>query len=364
MRVELAEKERLDAARQFARETFQRYLGHLSRTERADYWGRIEVLYQPYFAYEEVLATFAERRRQTNSLLASMEALAGVITRGSVTELKMSEQQRLEGLKRFDRPRPTPSRPGTAESRAYISYSHEDRDHARQLVEALESRQVDVWWDQELRPGDEWEAELAAALSSSGVIIALIGKHPLSSLRENEISHAMSLKKRVIPVLVGGADRLPGILQRFHAAEIGPVEPRRAIEKLADDVKSLIRQEAKRAAPPTDPDDPQKGRWGGLAISNGRELTATVREVSDRWFKIALEVHSTTGPLLDGTVEFHLHPTFRNQVKTVEAVEGRAVLRLSAWGAFTVGAVADDGKTMLELDLSADPSYPSRFRLR
>ncbi len=61
----------LEAARDLARATFQKHLRRLSRSDRATYWGRTEMLYQPYFAYEEVLACFADRRRQTTSLLAS-----------------------------------------------------------------------------------------------------------------------------------------------------------------------------------------------------------------------------------------------------------------------------------------------------
>jgi hypothetical protein len=67
---------------------------------------------------------------------------------------------------------------------------------------------------------------------------------------------------------------------------------------------------------------------------------------------------------LERNVVFHLHPTFRASVKTVKVRESKATLRLSAWGAFTVGAIADEGATRLELDLATLPDAPKEFRER
>ena len=362
MRVELAEKERLDAARHVARATFSRYLGHLSREKRADYWGRVEVLYHPFFAYEEVLATFAERRRQTNSLLASMEVLAGLIT-GTTTEVKMAEPQRLEGLKKFERPRPTLPRPSAINRPVYISYNREDGESAQLLADALRYRDVEVSWDRALlKPGDEYASKLSEALDASSVAIVLVGKRlQESEWQQSEIMRALAMRKRVVPVLVGGAgfDHLPPSLTPFKAVEIRPGHATPDLDRLAEDVAALARLETGRAHSAIDPDDPQKDQWGGLAARNGREIVASVRAVSDDWFEVTLEVRATTGPRLAGQVEFHLHSTFKDPDLTVDVVDGRAELHLAAWGAFT--AVADDGKTMLELDLSENPSFPSVF---
>ena len=35
-----------------------------------------------------------------------------------------------------------------------------------------------------------------------------------------------------------------------------------------------------------------------------------------------------------------------------------------SYGAFTVGVITDNGKTMLELDLAEDKSFPKEFRER
>ena len=116
------------------------------------------------------------------------------------------------------------------------------------------------------------------------------------------------------------------------------------------------------ALPPRDPDDPNKGQFGGLSKRDGYELSARVSE-SDKlpeFYDIVLEVRSPGGarPMPD-VVKFFLHPTFGSPVQDVRVREGIARLEALAWGAFTVGAIA--GETPLELDLSELADAPKRF---
>ena len=116
---------------------------------------------------------------------------------------------------------------------------------------------------------------------------------------------------------------------------------------------------------PSVPDDPQKNQWGAQPEANGRRLSATVDCLpgQSEWFRVRLRVESTDpAHPLKGTVCFHLHPTFRNTEPIVEVVRGVAEYVVVAWGAFTVGAEADDGQTKLELDLADLPQAPREFR--
>jgi MinD-like ATPase involved in chromosome partitioning or flagellar assembly len=91
-RVELAEKERLEAARRRVRKTFSRYAEKAERGDALKYWSDAEILYQPYYAYEEVLACFADRTGadySESSLLASVERIGRRIT--GDTSLAMPE---------------------------------------------------------------------------------------------------------------------------------------------------------------------------------------------------------------------------------------------------------------------------------
>jgi hypothetical protein len=122
-----------------------------------------------------------------------------------------------------------------------------------------------------------------------------------------------------------------------------------------------------RALPPiTNPADPQEGRWGGQPVSNGRRLSAVVKPLpgDEDFFRLRIEVASTdeTNNPLTGKVYFHLHDTFDEPDPVVKVRDGRAVLNLVAYGAFTVGAEADDRKTRLELNLAELDDAPRKFK--
>ncbi len=121
------------------------------------------------------------------------------------------------------------------------------------------------------------------------------------------------------------------------------------------------------------PNDPWKGAFGGLRERNHRRLSAMVGEVMQReddlydWHSLTLTV-SSTDPIqhpLQGSVKFYLHDSFEGDNKPVVTLGPKitqAVYRTAAWGAFTVGVIADDGTTQLELDLAEQSDLPYEFR--
>ena len=119
--------------------------------------------------------------------------------------------------------------------------------------------------------------------------------------------------------------------------------------------------------PGTVHDDPWKGRFEKSAEANHRRLRAEVSpSLDDGWFRVHIWVESTdaVNHPLSGRARFFLHSTFPNSKTFVPVLDGRAELRLTAWGAFTVGVLCDEAKTKLELDLELDPSFPKLFRNR
>jgi hypothetical protein len=118
------------------------------------------------------------------------------------------------------------------------------------------------------------------------------------------------------------------------------------------------------------PDDPQKGRFGGKASNNDRKISATVSgSIIPGYYKVEITVE-TTNPNnpLNSEVIFYLHDSFSPSVYSVKPQEfksGKAVDdEILSFGAFTIGVITDNGKTMLELDLAEDKSFPKEFRER
>lgn len=364
-RIELAEKDRLEEARQVARGEFEMFVMHLERKEREYYWGRAEVLYQPYFAYEEVLSVFADKRHQTNSTLAAFESLVSSLTDGEVKELgPMPEEQRQNVLKLY-----VPDRPATPKSavlgKVFLNYTAADLQYVYPLIQAFDERLPGVLlWDRRLlRLGDNIERVLGAARDSASLFLAVYGPH-----RRDEVGSAnqgleqiLKTDKPVIPVLLPGTTwgAMPRALREFSGTYVNP-EDRNEVESFIDQISDLLEDMATPA--PTQIDDPQKGQWGGKPSRNGRTLTAAVVPVTDDWFEVTLRVQGLT-PLKDPVV-FYLHPSFSPNEYTVQPVDGVAVLQIHAYGAFTVGAVADAGRTVLELDLAELSDAPPVFRAR
>ncbi len=119
-------------------------------------------------------------------------------------------------------------------------------------------------------------------------------------------------------------------------------------------------------APPIYPEDPNKGQFGGQSEANGRRLTATIqphaKSKSSRC-QVNIKVVSTDPARpLTGKVKLYLHPTFgRWSSYEIEVKSGVAEDQIVSYGAFTIGAEADKGKTRLELDLMDVSGGTERF---
>jgi pYEATS domain-containing protein involved in immunity len=133
-----------------------------------------------------------------------------------------------------------------------------------------------------------------------------------------------------------------------------------------EEVQKTLLETGGQIQPGADQNDPWKGQFGGSSSNNNRQLSATVTPLagSAGLYSIHLSVTTTsTSNPLTGVVQFFLHPTFNNQKPIVRVGPNSvAVLDIVAWGAFTVGALADNGQTRLELDLSELPDAPPGFR--
>lgn len=121
MRVDQAEKEKIEAGRAVAVERFAGIPGDMSEAERGAYWAEVEVPYQPFYSYEETLAVFGDQPGSPRSLLASFERLTSYITDGAVTRLPaFDEQMRNRTKQLFTR------KPPAADEIVTVSFAPED----------------------------------------------------------------------------------------------------------------------------------------------------------------------------------------------------------------------------------------------
>ena len=144
------------------------------------------------------------------------------------------------------------------------------------------------------------------------------------------------------------------------------------LNALADRSPAEAEQPATETKPVTvaefDPEDPHKGRFGGLSEHSGRRLSVVQVDAPTAYtLRLALIFEPLPGyPPIAGPVTFHLHPTFNPSVETVlPGIDGRAICQIHAYGAFTVGVeIAGEPDRKYELDIAMRPELPLWFRQR
>lgn len=123
-RIDLGEKEKLDRMKEYAKERFGLFPAHIPHEQRDAYWGSIQVLYVPYYAYEEILSPFGDKGEEIGSMLSAVERLTSYLTADESGEPAVSrvvpppEEERLSALAEFARkPARKAAQPAEAEER-------------------------------------------------------------------------------------------------------------------------------------------------------------------------------------------------------------------------------------------------------
>lgn len=171
MRVEDAEQLKLEAGRDQARRTFGPFLPRTSVEETNKYWGDIEIPYKPFYAYEEILAPFADRQLQEGSLLAAYERLTRIITDGRVSRLRHpDERKRRLAMADFERQR------AAAVTDVFVSYTAVDRMWAEWIHDLLTESGLHVTIREVDFPAEPKDAGEAAGVLGANQVMVLLSQ--------------------------------------------------------------------------------------------------------------------------------------------------------------------------------------------
>ena len=254
-RVEKAEKERLDAARAAARQRFDEFLQHVPQPQRTAYWDEIEIAYQPYYAYEEVLATFGGSPPEFGTVLHSMQQIATRLTGAPTLSWTMPPaDKRLGVLEEYGWGAPKPAEkpdiavaspvpePVDYQSKSdsapaaprqdylvYVSYARANADKSldrfiSELGAEIDSRlgrDSGVFYDRNhISIGEDWNHALVEALETSQVGILLMSPHYLNSRytgQEVSVMRQLGMPMLLVP-WIPVHDELPAVLADLEVA--------------------------------------------------------------------------------------------------------------------------------------------------
>jgi hypothetical protein len=102
----------------------------------------------------------------------------------------------------------------------FISYSRKDADFVRRLSNALANAQREAWVDwRDIPPTAEWLEEIRSGIENSDNFLFVISPDSVESpICQSELSHAVQLNKRMIPLLYRDvpSPALTGPLGKIH----------------------------------------------------------------------------------------------------------------------------------------------------
>ncbi|CAN2040429.1 hypothetical protein GMMP15_1730004 [Candidatus Magnetomoraceae bacterium gMMP-15] len=103
-RSDRTEKDKLDTTRNYVKKQFASFIQHIPETEQDNYWGDIEIPYIPWYAYEEILATFSDNPAQKDSLIAAIIRLITYLTNNEINIFIPPEKRKCDQvLSKFSR---------------------------------------------------------------------------------------------------------------------------------------------------------------------------------------------------------------------------------------------------------------------
>ena len=98
------------------------------------------------------------------------------------------------------------------ESKKYIfvSYSHTDKEHAKEFINALRKENYRVWHDEEVKIGGYYTDQIVKAIENSTAFICLLSKNYNQSIYcKSEMEYAIvECNKPIIPVFLGDYKRI------------------------------------------------------------------------------------------------------------------------------------------------------------
>ena len=402
MRVELAEKDRLEKARRLCRDRLTFLAWQLNLKQRADYWRDMEILYYPYYAYEEILAPIADTPGSRATLLDNVMSVGRRIVSDlerEETGVNPTERQELlaDSLRLNDR---VESSLNERVKSDVVVLSETERTSSAQfrtaahLCERLNEdfhgrfqfrhETVESHSDESTSSGPDCgiakeRSKKFGWLELCAAVVLVFPSHPtdLLSVLVNEL---FSHEVKVIVCHLRPSSRELNVLNTQSLHALRRLSPRNWVflpwhlappwgnprqQNLAP-IKNVLKH-ITRLPRSADQclDDPQKGRWGGISKSDQFQLAAKVLQPNpaEKWFEVWLSVNVLrSDDSLVGPIEFYLHPDCVPSPQVVEPeTPHQATLRFHTHRAFTVGVSLRGGEVRLEVDLRDVPGAPQAF---
>lgn len=136
----------------------------------------------------------------------------------------------------------------------FISYSHKDKEYARQLADELNRRGIDVWIDNRIEYGDVWTRVIQENLERCQAMILIMTANAYNSeWVQNELAFAQQIRKPILPLLLEGRSWLSLASTQHADVQGGKMPP----ESFYERVKRHLGRSKVTAQPKVERQSPQ-----------------------------------------------------------------------------------------------------------
>ncbi len=148
--------------------------------------------------------------------------------------------------------------PGTAD--IFISYSHQNRDFAVRLADAMTAHGLRVWWDRDLIAGTEFADVIEAQLDGARVVVTLWSAESVKSAYVRDESARALRADKLVPVRIEDVE-LPLGFGQTHTLDLIGWEGETDAPNLQHLLRELLRRKGEPLAPQETLDDRKVVNW-------------------------------------------------------------------------------------------------------
>jgi hypothetical protein len=205
----------------------------------------------------------------------------------------------------------------------FVSYAHADRARVEPLVHSLQARNLDVWWDQRIEPGQTWSLEIERKLRSASCVVVAWTQDSVNSLfvraeARDALDSATELEL-VLGVVLDEGLRLPLPFGEGQLTFLTDWDgrPNRALIRLA----SVARKLTMRGPPP----DFVETLASKGALDDQRRAAAELRDRTTRIRALADLLASESQPAAKlRNILIQVHKTYDAVNQAIETFESAA----------------------------------------
>jgi hypothetical protein len=150
------------------------------------------------------------------------------------------------------------ARPGMPRHAVFLSYASEDRAIVERMRSELDAAGIDAWFDRsELKPGESWNAAIAAGIDEAAAFVPVISGSVLGERsREFRVEWEQALRARerrprdanggaarfIVPVVIDGTDmQTPGVREYFGGVQAMVLPGGELTEEFRTAMRDLVR---------------------------------------------------------------------------------------------------------------------------